>query len=502
VLARVALQVRGISRRLVASYLLVAVAVVVLAEVFVLGYAVPRVLRNAQLHDQVVSTSTTIWAQLAQRYPGGVPAGTLLGEQGQSPDPGEARSAPDGNTLIVPAVTAPISSHGALTAVLAIAQNGTVIASSAPAHYPTGRPAAAELPPKAAASIQTGKLKGVNGTTGSTPYGEVSWTLYGEENPPWGTDNGRGFIYLYVQAPQPTGIANPIKAWDQLGQVTGSTPFYITLALLILAPLAALLGLMASRRLARRLRRLERATVAVVDGDYTVKLQTSERDGVGRLEANVAAMARQLSSAMAVERERVTDEARAAERSRIAREIHDAISQHLFGLRMIASGMRRADPHNEQVQAIERITDEALVDMQALLLELRPAGLDGAGLAPALQRLCASYRDRLGVTVDAELADIALPEAVEDALLRVTQEACTNAIRHGNAQRLAVSMTQRDGHVELAVRDNGSGFDPAATPKGAGLQHIRDRVRELGGTVTIDSSPGAGAAVTVVVPAR
>jgi hypothetical protein len=112
-------------------------------------------------------------------------------------------------------------------------------------------------------------------------------------------------------------------------------------------------------------------------------------------------MTRQLDSALATKRQRATGDARAAERTRIAREIHDAISQHLFALRMIAAGMRRADPGNQQAHAIEPISEDALRDMQVLLIELRPASLDGAGLAPALREICAAYRDRLGVTVDA-----------------------------------------------------------------------------------------------------
>ena len=265
-------------------------------------------------------------------------------------------------------------------------------------------------------------------------------------------------------------------------------------------PVGVLFGLLASRRLVRRVRRLERATLAVADGDYTVTLPVSGQDEVGRLEANFTTMTRQLGSALTAERQRATTDARAAERARIAREIHDAISQHLFGLRMIAAGMRRADPGNEQVRAIERISEEALRDMQTLLIELRPASLDGAGLATALQEICAAYRDRLGVTVDASLDDAAVPAPVEHALLRITQEACANAIRHGHARQLTVSLARQDGHVELAVRDTGTGFDPAAPHAGSGLAHIRDRAAELGGTVHIDSAPGRGAALTVRVP--
>jgi signal transduction histidine kinase len=248
-----------------------------------------------------------------------------------------------------------------------------------------------------------------------------------------------------------------------------------------------LFGLLTSRRLVRRVRRLERATVAVADGDYSVVLPVSGRDEVGRLEANFTTMTSQLGSALAAERQRATGDARAAERARIAREVHDAISQHLFGLRMIAAGMGRADPGNQQARAIERISEEALRDMQALLIELRPASLDGTGLAPALQEVCAAYQDRLGVTVDTHLDDVTVPAPVEHALLRITQEACANAVWHGRASRLTVSVTREDGHVELAVRDTGGGFDPAAPHAGSGLAHIRERAAELGGTVDIDA---------------
>ena len=114
--------------------------------------------------------------------------------------------------------------------------------------------------------------------------------------------------------------------------------------------------------------------------------------------------------------------------------------------------------------------------------------------------ICAAYRDRLGVTVDASLDDAAVPAPVEHALLRITQEACANAVRHGNTSRLDVSVTRQDGHVELAVRDTGTGFDPAASHPGTGLTHIRDRAVEVGGTLHIDSAPGRGTAITVRVP--
>jgi signal transduction histidine kinase len=503
VLDRVRRIVWGLSGRLIASYILVTLAVVVLVEALVLGFQVPELVNGAQLQARVDATARSYGQQLSQ----GVSAGTVLGEPSQPMRPGLARPASDG-TLVVPAVTGPIRSQLGVTAVVAIAADGTVVASSAPSRYPPGQAAATELPAPAAQAIPFGPItKGSTTVTLPYPtrYGSVLYIVRrvgrtGTGKPP--TPPRRLVAYVYVQAPWSPGFINPIRAWRELSQSGEDDPLSAALIWLLIAivPVGVLFGMLASWRVVHRVRRLERAAAAVADGDYTVSLPVSGRDEVGRLEANFTTMTQQLGSAMAAERERATGDARAAERARIAREVHDAISQHLFALRMIAAGMRRADPGHQQAQAIERISEDALRDMQALLIELRPARLDGAGLVPALQEICAAYHDRLGITVDASLDDLTLPGPVEHALLRITQEACTNAVRHGNAPRLSVSMTRQDGHVELAVRDTGTGFDPAAPHSGSGLTNIRDRVAELGGTVSIDSAPGRGAALTVRVP--
>jgi signal transduction histidine kinase len=501
VLGSVRRRVRGLTGRLIASYILATLAAVLLAETLALSLQAPALASSAKLQAQVDTTAESYAQQLSQRYPGGVPAGTVLGEHGQPAQPGQARSAADG-TLVVPAITGPVRGEQPVTAVVAITADGTVVASSAPSRYPRGR-AARELPVQAANAI--GRPQANKGGSVPTRYGSVVWTVQpaarGAVSTP-ASPPGR-VAYVYVQAPWSSPwFSNPVLALSQLRHLGETGPLLLAFYALLFAivPVGVLFGLLASWRLVRRVRRLEQATLAVADGDYTIMLPVSGRDEVGRLEENFTAMTRQLSSALNAERQRAAGDARAAERARIAREVHDAISQHLFGLRMIAAGMRRADPGNQQARAIERISGEALRDMQALLIELRPAGLAGGGLAPALREVCDAYRDRLGVTVGASLDDVTVPADVELALLRITQEACANAVRHGNARRLAVSVTRYDGHVELAVSDAGSGFDPAAPHAGAGLAHIRDRAAELGGTVDIDSAPGSGTALTVRVP--
>jgi signal transduction histidine kinase len=492
---------------LIASYILVTLAVVLLVEALVVGFQVPQltggVQMQAQLQAQVDATAQRYGQQLSERYPNGMQVGTVLGERGQPAAAGLARPAADGSTLVVPAITGPISGGQAVTAVVAIAADGTLVASSVPSRYRPGRTAAAELPAPAAEALGGRRVK-----TGavSTPDGSVLWTVgsaggAGAGRPAAGATQPIAFVY--VQAPwSPPRFVNPVRAWSELDQ-TGEVGALLTgpLALLIVTvPVGVLFGSVLTRPLIRRLRRLERAALAVADGDYSVALPLSGRDEIGRLEENFTAMAHQLGSAMAAERLRATEGAREAERARIAREIHDTISQHLFGLRMIAAGMRRADPGNQQTQAIERISLEALQDMQTLLIELRPADLDGNGLAPALHQLCEAYRNRLGVSVEVRLQETAVPPPVEHALLRITQEALVNAVRHGNAEQLTVRLTRDSGHVELTIRDTGTGFDPGATHAGSGLTHMRERAAELGGTVEIDSAPGRGTTLAVQVP--
>src|SRR5580692_9235807 len=135
---------RGLSGRLTASYILVTLAAVVLVEALVLGFQVPSLVNGAQLQAQVDAAAKSYGQQLSRRYPGGVPAGTVLGQPGQRAQPGLALT-PDG-MLVVPAIPGQVPSDQAVNAVVGIAGDGTVVASSVPSRYPPGRPMASELP--------------------------------------------------------------------------------------------------------------------------------------------------------------------------------------------------------------------------------------------------------------------------------------------------------------------------------------------------------------------
>lgn len=200
--------------------------------------------------------------------------------------------------------------------------------------------------------------------------------------------------------------------------------------------------------------------------------------------------------------------ASAGERARIARELHDSISQDLFSLRLLAGGLRRAlppaSPLQPQVEAMERTATGTMHEMQALLLELRPVALQDAGLVPALAELCQAYRDRLGVAIDAQLEPVELDPAVEHAVLRIVQEALANAVKHAHPTRITVRMHRADHQVSVSVSDDGNGFDPsrAGERHGMGLGLMRDRVTELGGDFQLTSTPGEGTIVRILLDRR
>jgi signal transduction histidine kinase len=279
----------------------------------------------------------------------------------------------------------------------------------------------------------------------------------------------------------------------------------VVLALVI--PVGTVFGLLSTRRVIRRIRRLGQVTGTVAGGDFHPRIEVSGGDEIGQLEDAFNRMTGQLSAAVDAERVRAGADARQAERARIARELHDSISQDLFSLSLLAAGLNKAlhgDPVLwPEVTAMERTSARAMREMQALLLELRPVALEDAGLVPAVTELCQAYQERLAIKVTAELGEVSLGSAAEHAVLRIVQEALGNAARHGAPETILVRLSQRDGSVTVEVRDDGRGFDPGgvADRHGMGLTLMRERVTELGGEFQVDATPGEGAAIMVRLPA-
>src|SRR5262249_9011967 len=187
------------------------------------------------------------------------------------------------------------------------------------------------------------------------------------------------------------------------------------------------------------------------------------------------------------------------ERRRWARELHDDTLQELGALRLMLTGALRAretEPAKAAIaQAVDRI-DLTIGGLQSLITELRPAALDELGVEPAIEALAERVRATSGLEVDLDLAQEAkaarLEPATESALYRLVQEALNNVVKHADAERVEVAVVDDGSSLRLTVRDNGAGFHVDGSHSGFGLLGMRERAQLAGGTVRVESSPGAG----------
>ncbi|MDH2426741.1 GAF domain-containing sensor histidine kinase [Sphaerisporangium sp. TRM90804] len=205
--------------------------------------------------------------------------------------------------------------------------------------------------------------------------------------------------------------------------------------------------------------------------------------------------------------ERVRELTVVEERTRMARELHDAVTQKLFSLRLTAqaaASLVRADPERAvaELDRAQRMAGEALAELRDVIVELRPAELDRHGLAETLRKHVALL-DRLSpVAVSFEGAlPVDVPAHVQVTVLRVAQEALHNALRHAGAGAIEVRLEVPGPCLTLEVRDDGDGFEvDAPVFRGLGLLSMRDRAEAADGSLTVRSKPGAGTAVRLEVP--
>ncbi|HEX3604438.1 MAG TPA: GAF domain-containing sensor histidine kinase [Candidatus Dormibacteraeota bacterium] len=197
------------------------------------------------------------------------------------------------------------------------------------------------------------------------------------------------------------------------------------------------------------------------------------------------------------------------ERERLARELHDSVTQAIYGVALGARStltmLRRGEPEAAAaaLEEVAAMADTALTEMRELLVELHPGALLEQGLRAALERVAAAVASRYrGVAVECVPGvEPALTAAAREALYRIGQEALRNAVRHGRPGRVEVRLREQGGGVILEVSDDGAGFDPAAVRPGRlGLVSMRERAAGAGGRLEIDSRPGAGTTIRASVP--
>ena len=218
-------------------------------------------------------------------------------------------------------------------------------------------------------------------------------------------------------------------------------------------------------------------------------------------------------AALAVEnarlRQQIERTAIIEERNRLARELHDSVTQSLYSLTLLAEGWRRhthawnARQVDSMLLELGQIAQQALKEMRLLVYELRPPTLTSEGLIGALQHRLSVVEKRAGIETRLTTNDtLSLPAAMEQELYRIALEGLNNALKHAQATRVSVDVQEESNGISLHIQDNGCGFDMQALAEnvGIGLESMRERVERLRGNLTIDSVVGSGTTISVRVP--
>lgn len=197
------------------------------------------------------------------------------------------------------------------------------------------------------------------------------------------------------------------------------------------------------------------------------------------------------------------------ERQRLARDLHDAVSQQLFALTMMAQATvkifdRSPEKAREQLEEITQMALQAQTEMRALLLHLRPVHLSGEPLTEGIASLIEELKQKCLIDFDLQVDEVEqLPTTVEEQLFRVVQEALSNILRHANASEVKVEITHDGEEVFLHIADNGIGFDTEEKKNNKtsyGLKTMRERCEEVGGTYSLRSRKGEGTHIDLRIP--
>lgn len=197
-----------------------------------------------------------------------------------------------------------------------------------------------------------------------------------------------------------------------------------------------------------------------------------------------------------------------AERHRLARELHDSVSQQLFAAMMMMSALNEQaiknnapETQKKQLAMVSDIINASQSEMRALLLHLRPVTLEGKSLKEGIEQLLRELETKIKISLKWDIQEFYMPSSIEDQLFRVIQELLSNTLRHAKADELEVYLHKIENNVLLRLIDDGVGFDPENQKAGSyGLLNIRERISAVGGTLKIISFKDQGTSVEIKIP--
>lgn len=206
--------------------------------------------------------------------------------------------------------------------------------------------------------------------------------------------------------------------------------------------------------------------------------------------------------------EKAVQERLIQERQRLARELHDSVSQQLFAASMLLSATNETigedlpEANAKQLKQTEVIVQQAQLEMRALLLHLRPIALKNKSLAQGLQDLIDELRQKVFFNIQERLEEVTLPKGAEDHVFRIAQETLSNTLRHAKASELQLLLVERDNIVIFRVQDNGIGFSMQDDQHAGsyGLRNVEERAIEIGGICKVVSIPNEGTIIEVQIP--
>ncbi|MEC2078196.1 sensor histidine kinase [Metabacillus fastidiosus] len=310
-------------------------------------------------------------------------------------------------------------------------------------------------------------------------------------------------------------LAFPLESWKLLFErKVGNLPFVYIVPSVILF-LGALYGLYIGAGWKKQLLLVENSLIDLEQGRQ-ISVQThsmqeidsicAKIDKVQKQMAEQTKLSQKLANEKAEDQEKRIQDIVSQERNRLARELHDSVSQQLFAASMMMSAITETRPlsddrESKQLKMVEATINQSQLEMRALLLHLRPVALKGKSLQEGMKELLVELSQKVPMNITWKIETMPLDKGVEDHLFRILQESVSNTLRHAKSTTLEVLLIKRDEFVILRIVDDGIGFDVETRKSGSyGLQNMYERAVEIGGTLKIISLNNKGTRLEVKVP--